>query len=57
MIIIQIQVGKNTIEDVLLDRRISVNITTENLITKLGLPKPRPTPYTLEWHIKVYPNL
>jgi hypothetical protein len=47
MIIIQVQVGKNIVEDVLLDGRISVNIITENLITKIGLPKPRPTPYHL----------
>jgi hypothetical protein len=38
-------VGKNNVEDVLIDGRISVNIITENLITKLGLPKPRLAPY------------
>jgi hypothetical protein len=47
MTIIQIQVGKNTIKDVLLDGGTSVNIITKNLITKLGLPKPRPAPYHL----------
>ncbi len=43
MAIIQIQVGKNIVEDVLLDGRASVNIIIENLITKIGLPKLRPT--------------
>jgi hypothetical protein len=47
MEVIQIQVGKNIIEDVLIDGRTSVNIITENLRTKLGLPKPRPAPYHL----------
>jgi hypothetical protein len=41
----QVQVGKNIVEDVLIDGRVSVNIIIENLKTKLGLPKPRPTPY------------
>jgi hypothetical protein len=48
MAIIQVQVGKNIIEDVLLDGGASVNIIIENLKTKLGLPKPRPTPYHLK---------
>jgi hypothetical protein len=47
MVIIQVQVGKNIVEDVLLDGRASVNIITKNFITKLGLPKPRPIPYHL----------
>jgi len=45
MTIIQVQVRKNIVEDVLIDDRASVNIIKENLITKLSLPKPRPTPY------------
>ncbi len=40
MVVIQVQVWKNTIEDVLLNGRANVNIITKNLITKLGLPKP-----------------
>ncbi len=44
MVVIQIQVGKNIIENVLLNGRTSVNIT-KNLKTKLGLPKPRLAPY------------
>jgi hypothetical protein len=47
MAIIQVQVGKNIVEDVLLDGGANVNMITENLITKLGLPKPRPAPYHL----------
>ncbi len=47
MVIIQIQVGKNIVDNVLLDGRTSVNIIIKNLITKLGLPKPRPAPYHL----------
>jgi hypothetical protein len=45
MAIIQVQVGKNIIEDVLIDGGANVNIIIENLITKLGLPKPIQTPY------------
>jgi hypothetical protein len=48
MISIQLQVGKNTIEDVMLDGGASVNIITKNLTTKLGLPKPKLAPYHLK---------
>jgi hypothetical protein len=48
MVVIQIQVGKSIIEDVLINGRASVNIITENLKTKLNLPKTRPTPYHLK---------
>jgi hypothetical protein len=47
MVVIQVQVGKNIVEDVSLDERASVNIIIENLITKLGLPKPKLVPYHL----------
>ncbi len=47
MVVIQIQVGRNIVENVLLDGGASINIITKNLKTKLGLPKPRPTPYHL----------
>jgi hypothetical protein len=43
MVVIQVQVGKNIVEDVLLDGRASVNI-----ITKFGLPKPILAPYHLK---------
>jgi hypothetical protein len=36
MAVIQVEVGKNTIKDVLLDGKASVNIITKNLKTKLG---------------------
>ncbi len=48
MAVIQVQVGKNIIEDVLIDGGTSVNIITKNFIRKLGLPKLRPTPYHLK---------
>jgi hypothetical protein len=48
MTIIQVQVGKNIVEDFLLNRGASVSILIKNLRTKLGLPKPRPAPYQLK---------
>jgi hypothetical protein len=42
-----VQVGKNIVEDVLIYGRPSVPIITKNLKTKLGFPKPKPTPYHL----------
>jgi hypothetical protein len=51
--IIQVQAGKNIVEDVMLNGRANVNIITENIRTKLGLPKPKPTHTTLEWRIRV----
>jgi hypothetical protein len=47
MAIIQVQVGKNLVENVLIDGGASRNIITENFITKLGLPRASPTPYHL----------
>ncbi len=46
MEIIQVQIAKNTIKDVLLDDYFRVNIITEKL--RLGLPKPKPTPYNMK---------
>jgi hypothetical protein len=48
MAIIQVQIGKNIIEDVLLDERSGVNIITKQLRLRLGLPKSKPTPYNLK---------
>ncbi len=48
MAITQVQVGKITIEDVMLDGGANVNIIIENLKTKLSLPKPRLIPYHLK---------
>jgi hypothetical protein len=47
MAVIQIQIGKNIVEDVLLNGGASVNIIRENLRTKLGLPKPKLALYHL----------
>jgi hypothetical protein len=47
MVVIQIQVGKNIIEDILIEGGANVNIITKKFTTKLGLPKPRSTPYHL----------
>ncbi len=47
MEIIQVQVGKNIVEDVSTNGKAIVNIITKNLKTKLGLSKPRRTPYHL----------
>jgi hypothetical protein len=47
MVVIYVQVGKNFIEDVLLDGGSRVNIITEKFKVQLGLSKPKPTPYNL----------
>jgi hypothetical protein len=46
MAMIQVQVGMNFIEDVLLDGGSRVNIITKKLKVQLGLLKPKFTPYT-----------
>jgi hypothetical protein len=46
MVVIQVQMGKNII-DVLLDGGLRMNIIIEQLKTRLGLLKPKPTPYNL----------
>jgi hypothetical protein len=48
MVVIQVQMGKNIVEDVLINGGASVNIITENLRTKLGLPKPKLAMYHLK---------
>jgi hypothetical protein len=45
---IHVQVGKNTIKDVLLDGGFRVDIITKHHSSKLGLPKPKPTSYNLK---------
>jgi hypothetical protein len=47
MVVIQVQIGKNTIEDVLLDGGFGISIITKQLRLRLGFPKPKPTPYNL----------
>jgi hypothetical protein len=44
MVMIQVQVGKNFIEEVLLDGGFGVNIIMEKLNVQLGLSKPKLTP-------------
>jgi len=47
MAIIHVQVGKNFIEDVLLNGGFGVNIIMKKLSVQLGLSKPKPAPYNL----------
>jgi hypothetical protein len=47
VVIIRVQIRKNTIEDVLLNGGFGINIIIEQLKLMLGLPKPKPTPYNL----------
>jgi hypothetical protein len=47
MAIIHVHVGKNIMEDVLLDGGLGVNIIIEYLRKFFKLPIPKPTPYTL----------
>jgi hypothetical protein len=47
MAVIQVQVGKNFIDDVLNDGGSGVNIIIENLKVQLGFSKLNPTPYNL----------
>jgi hypothetical protein len=47
MIVIQVQIGKNFIEDVLLDGRFKVDIIIKGLRVQLGLSKPKLAPYNL----------
>jgi hypothetical protein len=47
MVVIQVQIGKNTIEGMLLDGGFGVNIITKQLKLRLGLPKPKHAPYNL----------
>jgi len=47
MVVIQVQIRKNIIEDVLLDGGFRINIITEQLKLRLELPKPKPATYNL----------
>jgi hypothetical protein len=47
MAVIQVQIRKNTIKDVLLDRGYKVNIIKKQLRLRLGLPKPKFAPYNM----------
>ncbi len=48
MVVIRIQIGKITIEDVLLDGGFGINIIIEQLRLRLGLPKLKLAPYNLK---------
>ena len=52
---ITVQLGKNTITRVLLDGGSRINIMSEELRKKLGLPKPSPAPYTLRMAVAPLP--
>jgi hypothetical protein len=43
-----VHVGKNIVEDVMLDGGLGVNIIAKDLRKKLRSPIPKPTPYTLK---------
>jgi hypothetical protein len=47
MVVIEVHIGKNTIEDMLLDGGFEVNIITKQLRLRLGLSKPKLGPYNL----------
>jgi hypothetical protein len=47
MAVIQIEVGKNFIDDVLIDGGSRINIIIKSMKIQLGLSKPNPTPYNL----------
>jgi len=47
MAMIQVQVGNNFIDDVLIDGCCGINIIIENLKVQLGLSKPNPVFYNL----------
>jgi hypothetical protein len=47
MVVIQVEVGENFIDDVLIDGGSRVNIITKNMKVQLGLSKPNPTPYNM----------
>ncbi len=48
MVVIQVHVRRNNIDDVLLDGGLGINIIIEQQIIRLGLHKPKPTPYNLQ---------
>jgi hypothetical protein len=48
MVVIQVKIGINIIDDILLDGGSKVNIITEQLRTKLRLPKLKIVPYNVQ---------
>jgi hypothetical protein len=47
MVVIQIWVGKNFIDDVVIDGGFKINIIIESMRIQLGLSKPNLVPYNL----------
>jgi hypothetical protein len=47
MVVIQVQVGKTFVKNILLDGGFGVNIIIQKINVQLGLSKPNPTPYNL----------
>ncbi len=47
MVVIQVQIGKNKIKDVLLDGDFGINIIIKQLRLRLGLSKLKPAPYNM----------
>jgi hypothetical protein len=47
IVVMKVQVCKNTIEDVWLDGGLRINCITKQLYSKLGLPKRKLAPYNL----------
>ncbi len=45
MAIIEIHVGKNMVDDILLDGSLGINAIIDGLRGKLGLLPPQPTPF------------
>jgi hypothetical protein len=52
MAVIQVRVGQNLVDDVLLDEGSGANIIIEDLRKWLGLPSPKLVE-PRDWHIKV----
>jgi hypothetical protein len=48
MVIIQVHVGRNLVDDVLLNEGFGANIITEDLKKRLGLPSAKLAPYMLQ---------
>jgi hypothetical protein len=58
MTVIQVQIGKNVFEDVLLDGKFKVDIIIKGLCVQLGLSKPKLTPYNLHMaHQTIFKSL
>ena len=48
MPVISLSVGKNVVDDVLIDSGSGVNVITDDERRRLGLPKPSPAPFNLK---------